>query len=140
MHCSIRNVLLGALLLVARTCANPDADDVQDGSVDSIAAAAMYTGDLLESNAMGMSKRSLDLFPRSDCGHERFYCSRRFSKFCVAVESFVRLLAQSKLTISFIAQPKTSFQAQSVEGRLLDSWLIVCFRCKRMLPTRLRLL
>ena len=55
----------------------PSADDVQDDSVDSVAAAAIYTGDLLGSDAMGMtSKRSLDLFPRSNCGHERFYCSR----------------------------------------------------------------
>ena len=78
MHNSMRNILIGTLVLITRTYANPDADDVQDGSVDSMAAVAIYAGDLLESNAMGMSKRSVDLFPRGDCGHERFYCSRRF--------------------------------------------------------------
>ena len=78
MHVSIRNSLLSALVLVTQACANPATEDVQDDSVDSIAAAAIYTCDQLGSNAMGMSKRSSDLFPRSNCGHERFYCARRF--------------------------------------------------------------
>ena len=73
----LRMLILGALVLSIRVFASPNADEVQDGSVDSVAAAAIYTGDLLGSDAMGMtSKRSLDLFPRSNCGHERFYCSR----------------------------------------------------------------
>lgn len=75
-------LVLGVLVLAFQAYANPSADDAQDDSVDSVAAAAIYAGDLLGSDAMGMtSKRSLDLFPRTNCGYGRFYCPRKWPRF-----------------------------------------------------------
>ena len=83
-------------MLVTRTYADSGVKDAHDDSVDNVAAAAMYSGDLLDSNAMGMtSKRSLDLFPRSNCGHERFYCSRRVFLIFLTFTNFVISLSGS---------------------------------------------
>ena len=91
MQLTLQNVLLGGLAILAVTRAESGsgsaeaAVEAQDGSVDHMAAAAIFHEGLADSNAMGMSsKRSNDLFPRANCGHEREYC-RRKSSFIVHV-------------------------------------------------------